>query len=148
MGWFRGGYYGTWYAAFGALFARWAGDHPTPLLLAAGCFVLAPALLLGTCLGLDHEVFAARPEVVRAGRASRRAAVTAGILGAVAGMGATALAGGLVEAVGVWALLLLLAGPVVGWWAGVSGLAAWVGPEPGGAVADPGVTPGPGPATP
>ena len=76
------------------------------------------------------------------------AAVTAGVLGAGAGMAATALAGGLVEAVGVWALLLLVAGPVGGWWAGVTGLAAWVGPDPGGAVADPGVAPGHGPATP
>ena len=148
MGWFRVGYYSTWYAAFGALFAHWVGDHPTPLLLAVGCFVFAPVLLLGTCLGLDHEVFAARPAVVRAGRAGRRAAVTAGVLGAVAGIAATALAGGLVEAVGVWALLLLLAGPVVVWWAGVGGLSAWVGPDPASAVAGPGVAPGHGPAAP
>ena len=142
MGWFRGGYYGTWYAAFGSLFARWVGDQPNPLLLAVGCFVFAPVLLLGVCVTLDSEAFAARraavAAAVRAGRVSRRAAVTAGVLGAAVGLAVVAAAGGLIEAIGGWALPLLLAAPVVGWWAGVSGLGAWAGPAPGGEDAEPG----------
>src|SRR5262245_12923314 len=108
MGWFRGGYYGTWYAAFGALFVRWVDDHPNPLLLAVSCCLFVPVLLLGVCVGLDHEAFAARraavEAAVRSGRASHRAAVAAGVLGAVVAVLLTAAAGGLLEAVGGWAI--------------------------------------------
>lgn len=136
MGWFRGGYYGSWYAAFGSLFARWVGDHPQPLLLAIGCFVFAPLLLLGVCVTLDLEVFAARQAAVADGRANRRAAVAAGVLGAIVGLAVTAGAGGLLDAIGGWALPLLLAAPVVGWWTGLNGLAIWAGPAPGGEDAE------------
>ena len=141
MVWYRGGYYGVWYAAFAALFARWVGSHDYPLMLALGCFVLAPMVILGLCIFVDYQAFVGRrasvEAAVRAGRASRPTAVATGILGAGVALAATAAVGGFAQIVGFWAIMLLPAATLVGWYVGFSVLETWIGPSPDGKDAEP-----------